>query len=157
MQSLDFSSAPVLSCPLLDSWQPRFDPAISEQASHEPICVATDSVGVYPLRGPPAANYLLDAMAPGFVPATFRVSACYVRFSDVLMLLLRAGEVRANIDLTLKPGGIEVIGTVVDVGGGPVVHALVRGQSLQIRDAGQPTAFTDAQGRRYLEPQGSRF
>lgn len=121
-------------------------PASSEQASHEPMCVATDSVGVYQLRGLPAGNYSLDAMAPGFVPATFRVSAHDVRYPDVTMLPLRAGEVRANIDLVLKPGGVEVIGTVVDVGGGPVVHALVRGESLHLRDAGQPITFTDAQG-----------
>ncbi|MEZ4399246.1 MAG: carboxypeptidase regulatory-like domain-containing protein [Kofleriaceae bacterium] len=106
-----------------------------------PPCATTDAAGAYvlddllPVRHAPAAS------APAHQAQTWQDAV-----GQMDSFLLAPGEVRTGVDFALPPGGVKVSGTVEDVGGGPIVGALVAIRAgTVIGVAG--TTRTDADGR----------
>ncbi len=104
----------------------------------DPRCVETDDHGAYAIDGLLAAHYEVTAMARTYRPA--RASG----------FVLRAGEHKTGIDLVLRGGGVEITGTVSDVGGGPIAKAHVRatigrtwGVAVETDDQGTFSLWTD--------------
>ncbi len=92
---------------------------LSDEDLREPRCGETGADGRYRLGGLLPARYSVHASAPGFTPASYRGAN---RSHD---LPLTAGQERGGIDIVLRPGGVELVGTVKDIGGGPVEGAWV--------------------------------
>jgi hypothetical protein len=80
-------------------------------------CTTSDAQGAYQLSALAPQSYSVSASATGFVAASAR---------DETPLSLRAGELRAGVDLRLSPGDPNLHGSVVDATGGPVPDAHVR-------------------------------
>jgi hypothetical protein len=99
-------------------------------------CSQTDAHGHYELRGLSKGTYSIGATAPGYLAGTA---------ADGRSIALRIGETRRDVDIVLQSGDYNLIGTVVDATGGPVSHAVVRGERTL-----EPTAIaeveTDDQG-----------
>jgi len=92
----------------------------------EPTCATTGADGRFRLSGLLPGSYSVDSGAPRFIPGRYRDAR------QVTAVRLALGETRTGIDITLQPGGVEVSGTVKDIGGGPVAGAWVR-TSMQAR------------------------
>jgi len=86
----------------------------------QPPSAKTDANGRFRVTGVSAGQYLVGALAPGFVtdgtPA-FGFSGKTLNISE--------GETVENLELTLKPGGV-ITGRVTDANGQPVVEINVR-------------------------------
>jgi hypothetical protein len=125
---------------------------LSDAPRREPWCTTSDLLGRYQIDGLAAGDYQVTAMARGHAPAGF-VPDGDRRLDGALRpgggragsarpwLVLGAGEHRTGIDLVLGAGGVEITGTVTDVSGGPIGHAVVRADG-----AVGPSAETDAAG-----------
>ncbi len=94
-------------------------PDLGTEETRAPIRVAAGADGRYALTDLAAGAYRVHALAPRFAPAVWRAPDRDDR------VRLRAGEVRAAIDLVLDGGAVELRGIVVDVNGGPIAGALV--------------------------------
>ncbi len=92
---------------------------LSDEDLRDPRCARTGADGRYRVDGLLPARYEVHASAPRFTPASYRDE----RRSAGLRLA--AGQQRGGIDIVLRPGGVELVGTVVDIGGGPVEGAWV--------------------------------
>jgi hypothetical protein len=121
------------------------DPAVVARArpgrTVRPIHAVTDRVGAAVLSRVAAGRYALTAAASGWFPARTDVT-----------IDASTGE----LALSLVAGGIDAIGTVLDVHGAPVVGALVVawGADLaQVRTFGH-AAVTDADGRYRISTDG---
>lgn len=102
---------------------------LPDELFREPACATTDANGAYAIEGLLPAGYYATAVLRGFEPVTWgepRPTPIRIRASS-----------RAQIDFTLRPGGVELTGTVSDLTGGPIEKAKVRGPI---------TVETDAQG-----------
>jgi protocatechuate 3,4-dioxygenase beta subunit len=86
----------------------------------EPSCTTTGADGRFRLSGLLPGRYSVDAGAPRFMPGRYRDAR------QVTAVRLAPGETRSGIDITLRSGGVEVSGTVKDIGGGPVAGTWVR-------------------------------
>lgn len=109
------------------------------QDVRDPRCVETDDHGGYAIDKLLAARYEVFAMAKTYRPAA--VEPAFV---------LAAGEHKTGIDLVLRAGGVEITGTVSDVGGGAIAHAHVRatlgrawGVAVETDDQGRFSLWTD--------------
>ena len=105
----------------------------------DPTCVATDDRGGYAFDGLLAARYEVTAMARTYRPAVYHPA-----------FALAAGQHKTGIDLVLRAGGVEITGTVSDVGGGPIARAHVRatlgrawGVAVETDDQGTFSLWTD--------------
>jgi protocatechuate 3,4-dioxygenase beta subunit len=111
------------------------------QDVRDPKCVDTDARGGYAIDGLLAAHYEVTAMARAYRPAVYHPAGEGTGFA------VAAGEHRTGIDLVLRAGGVEITGTVSDVGGGPIAHARVRAMIGATRRAWGAAVETDDQGR----------
>jgi protocatechuate 3,4-dioxygenase beta subunit len=95
------------------------------------ICTDTDASGAYALVELLTADYMVSADARGMRPASAHQH-------------LDAGA-HATIDLAMKTGGVELAGTVADIGGGPIAHAQLRsgGVVVESDDAGHFSLWVD--------------
>jgi Carboxypeptidase regulatory-like domain len=92
---------------------------LAAEDSREPVCVMSGADGRYRLTGLLPGSYSVGAAARGFMPATYRDANRKWLFD------LGPGEERHGVDIVLRPGGVELVGVVKDMGGGPI-EALVR-------------------------------
>ena len=95
-------------------------------------CAVTDGRGHYQILELQAAEYIVRAGLPRHAPPHQQV------------VLLHAFELR-NVDLVMPIGGIEITGTVSDLGGGPIANARVTA-SAQLGDETAAPVETDQQG-----------
>jgi protocatechuate 3,4-dioxygenase beta subunit len=104
----------------------------------DPACATTGADGSYAIEVL-ATTYEIAAAAPKFHVAAYREP-----------IRLHAGEARAHVDLVLKPGGVEVTGTVADITGGPIARAVVRPatetQDINIPGGWGPPVVADEHG-----------
>jgi Carboxypeptidase regulatory-like domain/PDZ domain len=76
-------------------------------------CTQTNVRGAYSLVDVYITNYVVSASAPHYRPESLPSFA------------LHAAESKSNVDITLRGGGVEITGTVLDVGGGTISHAQI--------------------------------
>jgi hypothetical protein len=118
--------------------------ALSDELTLVPRCTTADARGHYDLPDLFSAEYRVSAMAKPFRPALFHPGGD----PNITLLPLAPGEHRTDIDLVLRDGGVAITGTVSDVTGGPISHALVRATSIWWGDDdAQPAVETDDHGR----------
>ena len=91
-------------------------------AAVDVVCAVTERDGRYRLAALAPGAYEITAAARGHEPAMYRDAHDRHRTPVVVAV----GQQRGGIDLVLPAGGVELTGTVVDIGGGPIVHARVR-------------------------------
>ncbi|HEY4175919.1 MAG TPA: carboxypeptidase regulatory-like domain-containing protein [Kofleriaceae bacterium] len=108
----------------------------------EGLCTATDATGAYKFEKLFAADYVVVAGAPHFIPESFHPGGD--RLKDHLHV--HAGDVKTGIDIVLHGGGVEVTGIVSDIGGGPIAKARVQASSYTWGRADSPTVETDTNG-----------
>ena len=87
----------------------------------EPGCAVTDSSGHYLIEGLLPAQYQVSASARTYRPELFHPRGD----RHVESLPLAAGAHETGIDLALRTGGVEIVGTVSDLTGGPIAKARV--------------------------------
>jgi hypothetical protein len=86
----------------------------------QPVPAKTDANGRFRITGLSAGQYMVGALAPGFVAdgtPSYGFSGKTLNISE--------GEAIENLELTLKPGGV-ITGRVTDAKGEPVVEINVR-------------------------------
>ncbi|HEY4057724.1 MAG TPA: carboxypeptidase regulatory-like domain-containing protein [Kofleriaceae bacterium] len=109
----------------------------------EPVCKPTDAAGAYAFTDMFAADYSIVAGAPHYRGEHYR--APNNRHDS--QLKLHAGEAKTGIDFVLRSGGVEVHGTVTDIGGGPIAKARVSAYVGQWQvEPISPVVETDANG-----------
>jgi protocatechuate 3,4-dioxygenase beta subunit len=101
-----------------------------------PTCTSSADDGSYQLAGLLAVPQRIVASAANFLPATWSVGEGPARTD---LLALAAGQERRDIDLTLRPGGAPLRGSVRELGGGVIEGAHV--------SSGPAHARSDADGR----------
>lgn len=107
------------------------------------VCVKTSARGAYMIAALPPGTYEVAAVAPKYRPARYHSG----NDSVVTPVAVAAGERRANIDVVLSDGAVALTGTVVDVNGGPIAHAMVRARVEYWRDEKwYPPIEADANG-----------
>ena len=98
---------------------------LPHELTRVPTCTTSDVHGRYALGALLAGEYRVSAMARFFAPAVLQPDG------GRSWLALAAGEHPTGVDLVLHPGGVEITGTVSDLAGGPIAHAVVRATSVQ--------------------------
>ena len=88
-------------------------------ASTPGLCADADDRGRYFIPGAPSGIYLVTAAHEGFVTGA-------AHGGEPIALLGDPDSV--TVDIVLQPGGAKVAGYVMDATGGPVPHAVVRGE-----------------------------
>jgi protocatechuate 3,4-dioxygenase beta subunit len=114
----------------------------------EPTCATTGVDGRFRLDGLLPGPHSVIAGAPRFIPGRYRDAR------QVTAVRLAPGETRTGIDITLQPGGVEVSGTVKDIGGGPIEGAWVRAR-MQARPDGaaaRARSLADGSFRLWVAP-----
>jgi hypothetical protein len=113
---------------------------IAEQSRESP-CSKSGDGGRYLISDLSPGTYTVLASAAGYEPSFFW-------HGSTSTLVLQPEEVRQNVDVTLRRGGVEVHGHVKDVGGGPVASASVRVERAKTLSTLSPAAIarTDADG-----------
>ena len=96
---------------------------LSGEETRDPRCALAGAGGRYRLADLVPAGYDVHASAAGRRPGRYRPAGGEDDRESPIRLA--AGEARRGIDLVLKPGGVEVTGVVVDIGGGTVAGAWV--------------------------------
>lgn len=106
---------------------------LPDELLREPACATTDARGAYAIERLYPAAYVASAVLRGFAPVTWGSD----RDDESAPIRLRAGERRTGIDFVLRPGGVELAGTVADLTGGPIdrAHVWVAGSMLVETDA----------------------
>jgi protocatechuate 3,4-dioxygenase beta subunit len=89
---------------------------------HDMKCTSADDAGRYELRDLLSAEYIVSAMAKPYRPGTHHPGGDRKR----TRFQLAAGEHKTGVDIELAHGGVEITGTVADITGGPVPHAMVQ-------------------------------
>jgi protocatechuate 3,4-dioxygenase beta subunit len=115
---------------------------LADERLREPICTDSAADGRYLISNLPPASYFVHASARSYRPELHHPDGDRQKRSVVLA----AAERRSGVDIALRPGGVEITGTVADLTGGPIAHARVRSGG---RLSGQPggAAETDDRGR----------
>jgi len=101
-----------------------------------PACTRSGDDGGYRLAGLLAVPQRIVASAPHFLPAAWSLGEGPARRD---LLTLAAGQERGGVDLTLRPGGVELRGIVRELSGGIVEGAHVSSGAAHTR--------SDAEGR----------
>ncbi len=87
----------------------------------EAFCARTDANGRYLIDALLPAQYTVSAGGKPFRPDVYHPDSDH----HVDSFPLRAGEHRTGVDLALRTGGVEIVGTVSDLTGGPIAKARV--------------------------------
>jgi protocatechuate 3,4-dioxygenase beta subunit len=95
---------------------------LPDELQRDPHCTFADDRGHYLIGDLFASEITVGAMARPYIPAIYHPDGDRHRTE----LTLHAGEHRTGVDLVLEKGGVEITGTVSDIAGGPIAHALVR-------------------------------
>ncbi|WP_198316577.1 carboxypeptidase regulatory-like domain-containing protein [Cystobacter fuscus] len=116
--------------------------ATPQQATGEPSLARADGQGRWALCQLPGGSYALSATAPGYRPA------------QRLLAVSPLGPPQ-TVDFQLQSGGVELRGTVLDVGGGPIAGArVVAVEQVPAPEFGRtgprPASWTDANGQYQL-------
>ncbi|WP_434428168.1 carboxypeptidase regulatory-like domain-containing protein [Nannocystis pusilla] len=85
-------------------------------------CTIAAADGSYRLEGLLAAPQRVTASAPHFIPQPHRSGSGALARE---LVPLRLGQEQRGIDITLRPGGVKLVGIVRDLGGGEVGGAIV--------------------------------
>lgn len=109
------------------------DEELPSSLRRESVCTSSDAHGAYVLRELLASTYVVIAGAKSYRPSS-------------ATLVLAGGESKLGIDLTLSSGGVEVTGTVSDIGGGPIAGAKVRVRDSRPDAPRSPAIETDDHG-----------
>lgn len=109
--------------------------------TREPKCVAAGSDGRYTLEGLAPMRMRVSASAPTFIPGRHRATPRRDWIEPA------PGATIPNVDIEVRPGGVEVRGVVKDIAGGTIEGALVSqgGGRWWMGDA-QVVTHTDAEG-----------
>ena len=110
----------------------------------EPHCTFSDEHGHYAVGELFASTITVAAMARPYIPAFYHPDGDRHHAS----FQLHAGEHRTGVDVVLGKGGVEITGTVADIAGGPIAHAMVRASNgwWSSEDAELPAIETDETG-----------
>ncbi len=110
----------------------------------DPTCVTADDQGRYRLPGLLPARYTVSASARPFRPGAHHPGGDRRKAE----LLLAADEHRTGVDITLRKGGVEITGTVLDLTGGPIAGAKVAADGgWRARDGATVHGEADEQGK----------
>ncbi len=93
----------------------------ADELLRDATCVATAADGTYLIEALLPAQYSVSASAKTFRPEQFHPDGK----RKVKAFPVRAGEHRTGVDLALRAGGVEIVGTVSDLTGGPIAKARV--------------------------------
>ena len=93
----------------------------SSDALREPTCTVSDAAGTYTIDNLLPAEYEVSASGKPYRPEVFHPGGN----KRITTFPLRAGETKTGIDLALRGGGVEIVGTVADLTGGPIAKARV--------------------------------
>lgn len=105
-------------------------------------CTVTTADGRYRLGELPPAKYDVTAGAAAHIPGRFENAE-----SDAMGIRLAAGQERTKVDILLRPGGVQVFGTVRDIAGGEIPGAQVRSGFSRWRGRTAPTfVLADEEG-----------
>lgn len=113
----------------------------SDEGPREPACATSDAAGRYRIANLTPARYSVEASARQHRPAIHHPGGDREQRS----VALAAGEARTGIDIALRPGGVQITGTVADLTGGPIAQARVR--STGIGDRVRAQTESDDRGR----------
>jgi protocatechuate 3,4-dioxygenase beta subunit len=117
---------------------------LADELLREPSCVLSDDQGRFRIEDLFPAVYTVSASARPFRPTVHHPGGDL--HEDELRLA--AGEHKTGVDITLRPGGVEVTGVVADLTGGPIANARVWSSgSWNDHDAAMATTETDTQGK----------
>jgi hypothetical protein len=94
---------------------------LATELLRQPSCVTTDAQGHYTLGNLLPAEYRVGANAKTYRPAVYHPNGDRKRDA----VFLAANEAKTGVDLSLRTGGVEISGTVLDLTGGVVAHAHV--------------------------------
>ncbi|MCA9693272.1 MAG: carboxypeptidase regulatory-like domain-containing protein, partial [Myxococcales bacterium] len=108
---------------------------LSEVETRTPTCAITREDGSYRIDGLFPVGHRVVASAPEHIPDGYEYGEGARRR---WLVHLKPGQEAADIDITLKTGGVELTGVVRDISGGVLEGALVSANGI---------AFTDADGR----------
>lgn len=89
-----------------------------------PFCTRTEADGTYRLGGLFPVQHSVSASAPEYRPGEHTYGEGRRKRRAVLLMV---GAERKDVDIVLKPGGVEIFGTVRDISGGVLEGAQVRG------------------------------
>jgi len=89
---------------------------------HSPFCATTEADGTYRLGGLFPGQHFVGASAPEYKPGYFSPGEGTRGRYKVSLL---SGAERSGVDIVLKPGGAQVLGTVRDISGGVLEGAQV--------------------------------
>ena len=119
----------------------------------EPACATTGADGRFRLSGLLPGRCSVVAGAPRFIPGRYRDA------QKLTAVRLAPGETRTGIDIALQPGGVEVSGTVKDIGGGPIEGAWVRARMQARPDsaAARARSLADGSFRLWVAPGNLEF
>ncbi len=87
---------------------------LPQEETRDPRCVTTDARGQYVIDKLFVGTYSAQASAAKLIPGRWRGPA--PKRDDNFKL--KPGEAKTGVDIVLAPGGVEVRGTVQDIGGG---------------------------------------
>lgn len=105
--------------------------SLADDDLREPVCATAGADGRYRLSGLAPARYWVEAAGAHFSPGRYRHGGRDTSIG------LGAGEERRGVDITLLRGGVELAGTVSDIGGGAIEGAWVRAVQFQHGWAGE--------------------
>lgn len=102
-----------------------------------PACAPTDATGRFAIANLLPARYTVSAAGKPYRPGVHHPGGDRKRTE----VALAVGEHKTGIDITMRAGGVEIIGTVADLTGGPIAHAQVsaRADRWNARGAGAVT------------------
>jgi len=87
-----------------------------------PFCAITSAEGIYRIEGLFPVPHQLGASAPEYKPTVYSHGEGARKRQTVQLLI---GAERSGVDIVLKPGGVQVHGTVLDISGGVLEGAQV--------------------------------
>ncbi|WAS92809.1 carboxypeptidase regulatory-like domain-containing protein [Nannocystis punicea] len=108
-----------------------------------PPCAASERDGHYRIEGLWAVRHSVSATAPGHVPAFYTRGDRPTRLD---MVALAPGGEALGIDITLRGGGVEIVGVVKDLSGGAVEGAVVSAGGV-FAGTGMAFATSGAEGQ----------
>lgn len=124
------------------------------ETPREVPCVVTTADGRYRIEGLLGAEYDVTASAPRHITGRY---VSKERHDPGLRLA--AGQQRGDIDIVLRPGGVQVFGVVRDISGGEIAGAQVREGYPGGFGSPPTTAIADAEGKfsLWVEEGGARL
>jgi protocatechuate 3,4-dioxygenase beta subunit len=114
---------------------------LADEDTRDPSCASSGPDGRYTIGALLPARYSVSAMAPQHEPGKYEVKG-----EEWSWVRLAAGEDRNGVDITLRTGGVELHGTVKDIGGGTVPDAWVSASPQWRWNAGSAMGRSDADG-----------